>query len=113
MVNVVINNDTKYEPDETFFAQLVNASDGYQVWSKRYDRDVEDVFEIQEEIARNIVNQLRIKLTAAQDKALGKRHTESVEAYELYLRGRHCWYRWNMKGMLEKAIHHYKQDNNC
>ncbi len=89
-------------------AQLVNASDGYQVWSERYDRDVEDVFEIQEEIARNIVSQLRIKLTTAQDEALGKRHTESVEAYELYLRGRHCWYRWNMKGMLEKAIHHYK-----
>src|SRR2546423_3020355 len=90
-------------------AQLVNASDGYQVWSERYDRDVEDVFEIQEEIARNIVSQLRVKLTAAQDEALGKRHTESVEAYELYLRGRHCWGRWNMKGMLEMAFNYYKQ----
>jgi serine/threonine-protein kinase len=89
-------------------AQLVNAHDGYHIWSEQYDREMEDVFEIQDEIARNIVAQLKVKLTAAQDEALGKRHTENVEAYELYLRGRHCWYRWNMKGMLEKAIGHYE-----
>ncbi len=89
-------------------AQLVNASDGYQMWSEQYDREVEDVFEIQDEIARNIVSQLKVKLTTAQHQALGLRHTENVEAYELYLRGRHCWHRWNMTGMLEKAIHHYE-----
>jgi serine/threonine protein kinase/tetratricopeptide (TPR) repeat protein len=89
-------------------AQLVNASDGYQMWSEQYDREVEDVFEIQDEIAQNIVTQLKIKLTTAQHQALGMRHTENVEAYELYLRGRHCWHRWNMTGMLEKAIHHYE-----
>ena len=89
-------------------AQLVNASDGYQMWSEQYDREVEDVFDIQDEIARNIVGQLKVKLTTTQDRALGMRHTENVEAYELYLRGRHCWHRWNMKGMLEKAIHHYE-----
>ena len=89
-------------------AQLVNASDGYQMWSEQYDREVEDVFDIQDEIARNIVGQLKVKLTTAQHQALGIRHTENVDAYELYLRGRHCWHRWNMKGMLEKAIHHYE-----
>jgi serine/threonine protein kinase/Flp pilus assembly protein TadD len=89
-------------------AQLVNAHDGYHIWSEQYDREIEDVFEIQDEIARNIVDRLKVKLTAAQDEALGKRHTENVEAYELYLRGRHCWYRWNMTGMLEKAIRHYE-----
>ena len=89
-------------------AQLVNASDGYQMWSEQYDREVEDVFEIQDEIARNIVTHLKVKLTTGQHRALGMRHTENVEAYELYLRGRHCWHRWNMKGMLEKAIHHYE-----
>jgi serine/threonine protein kinase/Flp pilus assembly protein TadD len=89
-------------------AQLVNAHDGYHIWSEQYDREIEDVFKIQDEIARSIVDQLKVKLTAAQDEALGKRHTENVEAYELYLRGRHCWYRWNVKGMLEKAIHHYE-----
>jgi serine/threonine protein kinase/Tfp pilus assembly protein PilF len=89
-------------------AQLVNARDGYHIWSERYDREIEDVFEIQDEIARTIVNRLKVKLTAAQDEALGKRHTENVEAYELYLRGRHCCDRWNMKGLLEKAIRHYE-----
>ena len=89
-------------------AQLVNARDGYHIWSERYDREIEDVFEIQDEIARTIVDRLKVKLTAAQDEALGKRHTENVKAYELYLRGRHCWYRWNMTGMLEKAIRHYE-----
>jgi serine/threonine protein kinase/tetratricopeptide (TPR) repeat protein len=89
-------------------AQLVNAHDGYHIWSEQYDREIEDVFEIQDEIARNIVDRLKVKLTAAQNEALGKRHTENVVAYELYLRGRHCWHRWNMAGMLEKAIHHYE-----
>jgi serine/threonine-protein kinase len=89
-------------------AQLINARDGYHIWSERYDREIEDVFEIQDEIARTIVNRLKVRLTAAQDQALGTRHTQNVEAYELYLRGRHCWYRWNIKGMLEKAIRHYQ-----
>jgi serine/threonine-protein kinase len=89
-------------------AQLINARDGYHIWSERYDREIEDVFEIQDEIARTIVDRLKVKLSAAQDQALSKRHTENVEAYELYLRGRHCWYRWNMRGMLEKAIRHYE-----
>lgn len=89
-------------------AQLINARDGYHIWSERYDREIEDVFEIQDEIARTIVDRLKVKLTSAQDEALGKRHTESVQAYELYLRGRHCWHRWNMKGMLEKGIHHFE-----
>ncbi|MDQ6873102.1 MAG: protein kinase [Gemmatimonadota bacterium] len=89
-------------------AQLINARDGYHIWSERYDREIQDVFEIQDEIARTIVDRLKVKLTVAQDQALGTRHTENVEAYELYLRGRHCWYRWNMKGMLEKAIRHYQ-----
>lgn len=88
-------------------AQLVSASDGYQIWSERYDRDVEDVFQIQDEIARRIVDELKLKLTPAQDRALAKRHTENVEAYELYLRGRYCWHHWNTKGGLEKAIQHY------
>jgi len=89
-------------------AQLISARDGYHIWSERYDREIEDVFAIQDEIARTIVDRLKVKLTAAQDQALGKRHTDNVEAYELYLRGRHCWYRWNIKGMLEKAIRHYQ-----
>ncbi|HEX6627293.1 MAG TPA: protein kinase [Gemmatimonadaceae bacterium] len=89
-------------------AQLVDARDGYQIWSDRYDRELEDVFQIQDEIARNIVSELKLKLTPAQHRVLANRQTENVEAYELYLRGRHAWHRWNAKGALQKAIHHYE-----
>ena len=89
--------------------QLVSTADGYHLWSERYDREVEDVFAIQDEIARTIVERLRVRLTRAQTEALGKRHTANVEAYELYLRGRHCWYRWNFSGMMEKAILHFEE----
>jgi len=89
-------------------AQLVNATDGYHIWSERYDREVQDVFEIQEEVARTIVDRLKVKLTASQDAALGKRHTENIEAYELYLRGRHCSYRWNISGMMQKALEYFE-----
>jgi len=89
-------------------AQLINVTDGYHIWSERYDREVQDVFEIQDEIARTIVDRLKVKLTASQDAALGRRHTENVEAYELYLRGRFCWYRWNIRGMTQKALGYFE-----
>jgi serine/threonine-protein kinase len=89
-------------------AQLINAADGYHVWSERYDRDVEDVFEIQDEIARTIVDRLKVKLGSAEYDAIGHGQTENVEAYELYLRGRHCWNRWQLWGMMEKAIGYFE-----
>ena len=89
-------------------AQLINAADGYHLWSERYDRDVEDVFEIQDEIARTIVDRMKVKLGTAEYEALGRGQTENVEAYELYLRGRHCWNRWQLWGMMEKAIGYFE-----
>ncbi|MDP9202473.1 MAG: protein kinase [Gemmatimonadota bacterium] len=89
-------------------AQLINTADGYHLWSERYDREVEDVFAIQDEIARTIVERLKVKLTAAQNEALGRRQTENIEAYELYLRGRHCSYRWNISGMTQKALEYFE-----
>lgn len=68
-------------------AQLVNALDGYQLWSGRYDREMRDVLDIQDEIAHAIVDTLRVHLSG--DVALVRRHTNNPEAYSLYLRGRH------------------------
>ena len=96
-------------PHVRIAVQLVSTTDGYHIWSERYDRELKDVFEIQDEIARSIVDRLKVKLTAAQDQALGMRPTENVEAYELYLRGRHCWYRWNIPGMTQKAMNYFEQ----
>jgi TolB-like protein/Tfp pilus assembly protein PilF len=68
--------------------QLVNAADGYHLWSERYDRTVDDVFAIQDEIAREITDRLRVKLTARHVEAIIKPPTTNIDAYDLYLRGR-------------------------
>ena len=72
--------------------QLVNVSDGYHLWSERYDRDLDDVFAVQDEIARAIV-EIRVTLRTAPGRPLVKRHTNDLEAYSLYLQGRHHWSR--------------------
>ncbi len=68
-------------------AQVVNVADGYQLWSERYDREMRDILDIQEEISHAIADTLRVRLT--KDIPLVRRHTSSPEAYSLYLRGRH------------------------
>jgi len=68
-------------------AELVNVSDGSQLWSERYDRELEDVFAIQDDIAESIVKALRVILGDAERKAL-KARTRDIRAYEYYLRGR-------------------------
>ena len=73
-------------------AQLVTVSDGYHLWSERFDREVQDVFAIQDEIARAIVEALKIKLVGPKDITLAKRQTDNLEAYNLYLKGRYFWY---------------------
>jgi TolB-like protein/TolA-binding protein len=69
-------------------AQLISVEDGYHIWSGRYDRELKDVFAIQEEIAQNIVQALKIELTEKEKRSLEKTAAVDVEAYDLYLRGR-------------------------
>jgi serine/threonine protein kinase/tetratricopeptide (TPR) repeat protein len=71
-------------------ADLVNVADGYHLWSERYDREIADLFEIQDEITAAIVKTLEPKL-AVQQQALTRRHSENLQAYELYLKGRRLW----------------------
>jgi len=73
--------------------QLVNVADGYHLWSQRYDREVQDVFAIQEEIARAIAGKLKVTLTADSESPLVKVGTSNLEAYQLYLKGRILLYR--------------------
>ncbi len=87
-------------------AQLVNADDGYLLFSERYDRELDDVFAIQEEIAKSIVGKMRVKLTGEQQQTLGRRRTDNVEAYEHYLRGRFIW---NGTRKMQAAMQHYGQ----
>jgi serine/threonine protein kinase/tetratricopeptide (TPR) repeat protein len=69
-------------------AQLVNVADGYQLWSERYDREMEDIFAIQDDISSAIVKSLRVILSEDEKKAMGQARTENLQAYEFYLRGR-------------------------
>jgi serine/threonine protein kinase/Flp pilus assembly protein TadD len=69
-------------------AQLVNVADGYQLWSDRYDREMEDVFAIQDEISSAIVKALRVILSDEEKKAIEKPRSVNVQAYDFYLRGR-------------------------
>ena len=82
--------------------QLVNVADGYYLWSERYDRQLEDIFEVQEEIALAIVGALKVKLLGEEQAALAKRPTVNVEAYQFYLKGRHHWQKWTAEE-LQKA----------
>jgi TolB-like protein/Flp pilus assembly protein TadD len=69
-------------------AQLVNVADGYHLWSERYDRELKDIFEVQDEIARAIAGRLKITLAGGRQQQLVKVGTENLEAYERYLKGR-------------------------
>ena len=80
-------------------AQLVNAADNSQLWAERYDRELEDVFAIQDEISANIVSALRVVLTDDEKKAIEQVPTANVEAYEYYLRGRQFFHQHRRRAM--------------
>lgn len=86
--------------------QLVNATDGYQLWSERYDREMKDIFDIQDEIAVAVVDVLKIKLLGEQKVALLKRRTQNSKAYEFYLRGLSHFNKWTPVDF-EKAIEYF------
>jgi serine/threonine protein kinase/Tfp pilus assembly protein PilF len=69
-------------------AQLVDTHTDFPLWSERYDREMKDVFEVQDEIARNIAEALRITLSPQEQAALAAKPTENLQAYDLYLRGK-------------------------
>jgi TolB-like protein len=68
-------------------AQLVNAADGYQLWSERYDREMRDIFDVQDEITLAVIDALKVQLLGKDKAALLKRYTDNTEAYQLYFEG--------------------------
>ncbi|HTS87746.1 MAG TPA: protein kinase [Gemmatimonadales bacterium] len=91
-------------------AQLINVADGYHLWSERYDRDMEDVFAIQDEIAQNIVKALRVMLSDEERRAIEQVPAANVQAYDYYLRGRQFFHQFRRTGiqfarrMFERAM---------
>jgi adenylate cyclase len=90
--------------------QLVDASNGYQLWSERFDREIEDIFEIQDEIARSVLESLGLALTEREEFRFLKPSTTNIEAYEFYLRGRKLYHKWTRQSvkfarqMFERAV---------
>ncbi len=89
-------------------AQLINVADGYHVWSEQYDREIQDIFEVQGEISLAIVDALKVKLLGAEKAAVLKRYTDNTEAYQLYLLGRYYYSKWTVDGF-KKSIEYYEQ----
>jgi len=87
---------------------LVNTSDGAQIWGKRYNSKLSDFFTTQEEIARQISDALRLRLSGAERKQITKRYTENFDAYQNYLIGRN-YAEKRTKEAYQKAVEHYKQ----
>ena len=91
-------------------AQLVDAKTGGHMWAERYDRDLKDIFALQDEVTQKIVNAMVVKLTGDEQKRLGRRGTDNLEAYDLYLRGEDYFYRFAKKAnnqareMFKRAI---------
>jgi serine/threonine protein kinase/Tfp pilus assembly protein PilF len=91
-------------------AHLTNTADGYQLWSRSYDRELRDVFMIQDEIAQAVVDVLEVALSPGERRAMRQVATADVRAYEHYLRGRKYFYQYGRRGveialqMFSKAI---------
>jgi adenylate cyclase len=93
--------------------QLVDTNNGYQLWSERFDREIEDIFAIQDEIARSVLESLGLALTEREEFRFLKPSTKNIEAYEFYLRGRklhHKWTRQSVKFARQMFEHAVKVD---
>jgi len=89
-------------------AQLVNAADGYHIWSERYDREMKDIFDVQDEITLAVVEALKVKLLGAEQANVLKRYTDNTEAYELYLKGRYCFNKYTPE-YFQKGIEYFEK----
>ena len=88
--------------------ELVDLRSGTQLWGEQYDRKSSDLIPLQEDIARQISEKLRLRLTGADQKRLSKQYTADPEAYRLYLKGRYFWNKRSQEGM-KKAIDYFQQ----
>jgi serine/threonine-protein kinase len=87
-------------------AEMVDVTDGARLWGQHFNRSLSDIFAIEQEIASEITESLRLKLTGEEKKRLSRRHTENTGAYQLYLKGRYFWNRRTEEG-LQKGIEHF------
>ena len=101
-VRMVLEGSVRKQGDKVrITAQLIDAQTGFHVWSQTYDRKLEDIFVIQDEIARAIGDELKVKIAAVAGPGQRDGSTRNVAAYDLYLRGMALWHSRTEKGILE------------
>jgi serine/threonine protein kinase/cytochrome c-type biogenesis protein CcmH/NrfG len=93
-------------------AQLVETRTGHTVWADRYDREMKDVFEVQDDIARSITQALRISLSPQEEKKIAQKPTENLQAYDYFLRGRSYTRRENLEFAMQMYEHAIRLDPN-
>ncbi|MGB8316624.1 MAG: hypothetical protein WCE54_00770, partial [Ignavibacteriaceae bacterium] len=89
--------------------QLINVMDGYHLWSEKYDRELKDIFKIQEDISLSIVDILKIKLQEVEKEKLTKRFTDNIRAYNLCQQGISLMYLQLNQSVINKAIEYFHQ----
>ncbi len=88
--------------------QLINADDGYHIWSQRYDREIDDIFALQDDISSKIAEHLKIILLKDHETAKEKRPTNNLEAYDMFLKGEFYYKKYSAEGF-EKAIEYFRK----
>jgi len=108
-VNLILEGSIRKSANKLrITAQLIKVSDGFHIWSEKFDRELEDIFDIQDEISLAILNAIKIKLFGAEKDAVLKRNTDNSEAFELYLQGRFYFNKWSGASGFNKAIEYFR-----
>jgi serine/threonine-protein kinase len=89
-------------------AQLIKADSGFHLWARDYDRELKDVFGVQDDVAKAIVAALKLNLTDRENLSIAKRHTQNTEAYQLYLKGLFYWNKRTEEG-LNTGIEYFRR----
>jgi adenylate cyclase len=108
-VNAVLEGSVRKAGDKLrITAQLINAADGFHIWSETYDGDMKDILAMQSDVAQRVVRALEVQLGVEEARALTKKPTENAEAYRLYLLGRYHFAKFTRIGWTN-AIHYFEQ----
>ena len=101
-VNHVLEGSVRREGERLRInAQLINAITGHHVWAERFDRELTDVFALQDEVIKKIVTAMKVELTDAEKGGFEKRYTDSIEAYDLFLKGQRAFFEFTREGNQE------------
>jgi len=99
-VNALLDGSVRKAGDRVrITVELVDVGDGFRLWSERYDRELRDIFAVQDDIARRVAEALEITLTSKERDAFKRPATSDLAAYDFYLRGRQFYYLYNRRGV--------------